>query len=254
MNDLASRIYNRLCRYRLLRRPVIKSVEQLRNVVFNLNLPRKRKLVERYLQCSDFASLFQFSADVLCPHQKCSEIEQFIRFAAAKSPKIALEIGVAQAGTTFLLKENLPSLEQIIGIDVNLHNVFKLEAFNKRGCKLQFFEGSSRDEDILSAVKTSLAGDKLDLLFIDGDHSYSGVKSDFERYRHLVADGGLIAFHDICSDYQSRHNISTHTYAGDVPKFWQELKSCYDHREFVEDYDQDGFGIGCLEYRDQPLY
>lgn len=35
------------------------------------------------------------------------------------------------------------------------------------------------------------------LLFIDGDHSYGGVKQDFELWsRHVVA-GGLIAFHDV---------------------------------------------------------
>lgn len=34
------------------------------------------------------------------------------------------------------------------------------------------------------------------LLFIDGDHSYEGVKLDFEMWSPFVIDGGLVAFHD----------------------------------------------------------
>jgi predicted O-methyltransferase YrrM len=36
----------------------------------------------------------------------------------------------------------------------------------------------------------------IDLLFIDGDHSYKGVKADFEAWYPHVRDGGVIAFHD----------------------------------------------------------
>jgi predicted O-methyltransferase YrrM len=36
----------------------------------------------------------------------------------------------------------------------------------------------------------------VDLLFIDGDHSYEGVKSDFEGFRPWLAPGALVVFHD----------------------------------------------------------
>jgi len=39
-------------------------------------------------------------------------------------------------------------------------------------------------------------GDPIRLLFIDADHSYEGVRSDFELWSPLVADGGVIVFHD----------------------------------------------------------
>jgi predicted O-methyltransferase YrrM len=38
---------------------------------------------------------------------------------------------------------------------------------------------------------------RLDFLFIDGDHTYEGVKQDFEMYTPLVRKGGLVAMHDI---------------------------------------------------------
>ena len=38
---------------------------------------------------------------------------------------------------------------------------------------------------------------KIDALFIDGDHEYSCVKRDFERFSPFVKEGGVVLFHDI---------------------------------------------------------
>jgi cephalosporin hydroxylase len=37
----------------------------------------------------------------------------------------------------------------------------------------------------------------IDVLLIDGDHSYEGVKADYEKYMPFVKDGGVILIHDI---------------------------------------------------------
>lgn len=50
---------------------------------------------------------------------------------------------------------------------------------------------STEDEAIEQASKR-----RYNLLIIDGDHSYSGVKHDFYNYRHLVKRGGYIIFDD----------------------------------------------------------
>jgi len=86
------------------------------------------------------------------------------------------------------------------------------------------------------------------VLFIDGDHSYTGAIHDFLLYRHLVRAGGVIAFHDIVPDSYTRHGVRTSGYAGDVPRVWAELSACYRSTEFVDDRDQDGAGIGLLYY------
>ena len=40
------------------------------------------------------------------------------------------------------------------------------------------------------------AGPPIRFLLIDADHSYEGVRSDFDRWLPLVAPGGLVVFHD----------------------------------------------------------
>ena len=77
---------------------------------------------------------------------------------------------------------------------------------------------------------------QLDFLFIDGDHSYEGVRSDFEMYAPLVRSGGLIAFHDITPSKGSRH----------VYRFWDEIKVSYTHKEFIHRTGEGAMGIGVL--------
>ena len=37
---------------------------------------------------------------------------------------------------------------------------------------------------------------EVELLFIDGDHSYEGARADFDRWSALVGPGGHLLFHD----------------------------------------------------------
>jgi len=47
--------------------------------------------------------------------------------------------------------------------------------------------------------ETDFPCEAIDFLFIDGDHSYEGVKADYERHKVKVRPGGLIALHDTVS-------------------------------------------------------
>jgi hypothetical protein len=53
--------------------------------------------------------------------------------------------------------------------------------------------GDSRK--VINEVLAQLDG-PIDLLLIDGDHSYEGCRSDFENYMPHVAEDGLVLFHD----------------------------------------------------------
>jgi predicted O-methyltransferase YrrM len=79
--------------------------------------------------------------------------------------------------------------------------------------KIVAIQGDSHSIDTLNKIKRILNGKKLDFLFIDGDHSYKGVKKDFEMYSPLVRKGGIIAFHDIIPDYYTRFGKRTDSWA-----------------------------------------
>lgn len=48
--------------------------------------------------------------------------------------------------------------------------------------------------DVVDQVREKT--DRLDLLFIDGDHSYEGVKADWESYKTFLQVGSIVIFHD----------------------------------------------------------
>jgi predicted O-methyltransferase YrrM len=45
-------------------------------------------------------------------------------------------------------------------------------------------------------VGRSWTGGPVDVVFIDGDHSYDGCREDWESWRDHVTPGGFVAFHD----------------------------------------------------------
>jgi hypothetical protein len=76
--------------------------------------------------------------------------------------------------------------------------------------------GDSRKPEVLEKLKALLAGRKIDLLFIDGLHTYDGAKSDYEIFNPLVQH--ITALHDILTPKNTPQD------SVDVIRFWNELK------------------------------
>jgi len=159
-----------------------------------------------------------------------------------------LSLGAGEGGTNFLLSQATPSASLMIGIDSYAKNSAKLKYFSRQSQQIIFVKGSSSVARAINKVKRLLNSRKLDLLFIDGDHSYKGVRGDFLNYRHFVREGGIIAFHDIVPDYFTRYAQKTQNYTGKAPRFYDSIKTFYPHYEFIKDPEQDGFGIGAIRY------
>jgi len=223
----------------------------LKAMRFWINKTEPKEQYNLFESCQSLEDYFQFAGQLFRPHQIKHEILNFLEFARSEQPEQVCEIGTADGGTNFLLSQALPSTRLMIGIDLYVKNSSKLHYFSRANQQLNFINGSSSAKFTIGKVKQILAEKKLDLLFIDGDHSYDGVKQDFLNYRHLVRDGGLIIFHDIVPDYLTRYGIQTDAWVGDVPRFWSKVKSLYPHYEFVENPGQDGRGIGAIRYSAQ---
>jgi predicted O-methyltransferase YrrM len=180
--------------------------------------------------------------------QKKQEILALLKILEEDPPRFVCEIGTARGGTLFLLSRVCRRDATIITVDTGLSPERRLvySRFGSDAQKIRCVRGSSHEERTRQAVETFLDGNKLDLLFIDGDHSYEGAKMDFEIYSRYVRKGGLIAFHDIMPDYKSRFGKNTDSYVGGVPILWNELKDTARTKELIEGPDQDGYGIGLL--------
>lgn len=103
-------------------------------------------------------------------------------------------------------------------IDVNENNHLglvdkNLQLLNKNNKKYKLIKGSSYDDETVQKFKN--LNKKIDLLFIDGDHSEKGVTLDFMKYKDFLNKDGYILFDNY----------------GD-PKTWPEVKVGVDKINF----------------------
>jgi len=91
-------------------------------------------------------------------------------------------------------------------------------------------------DDSLKPYWTFMEGDsktlpwnkEIDVLLIDGNHSYEGVKADYERFEPFVKEGGIILLHDVLWAHK-----------GVVKFFWDEI----DYPKSALPLSKSGLGI-----------
>ena len=236
----------------------------IKNLIINsINILAAKKL-KKYstnsLSIEDLVKLgfsFQFSYSFpkfnfnykisLKTFQNKFEIIKFLKLIKKIEPKIILEIGTAMGGTLFLLSRISDFKATLISVDLlngkiggdKKSTFFRNFAQNRQ--KIRIIKGDSHKLSTFQNIKKILKNRKVDLLFIDGDHTYSGVKEDFEKYKVLVKNGGLICLHDIVP--------GPYDNVGGVPDFWREIQENYDTYEIVENWNQGGYGIGIVFIR-----
>jgi predicted O-methyltransferase YrrM len=160
-----------------------------------------------------------------------------------------LELGTARGGTLFVLTSaaaddavlvavDMPEGQRSFGGNVAYQRRRRLfESFARQQQRVVYLARDSHRPETLAHVRRALDDRPLDLLFIDGDHSYDGVAADFETYVPLVRRGGIVALHDIVPGPPEA--------VGGVPDFWRQVRD-ETAVELVEDWDQGGWGIGVL--------
>tara|TARA_B100001093_G_C26854879_1_gene1026909 strand:+ start:2416 stop:3174 length:759 start_codon:yes stop_codon:yes gene_type:complete len=248
MINIYNKIINRLRRYPYLDLKVAIFDDFIDQLTFHGSLAKNTRLKAELLNLQSVGEKYQFAVDLLNPHQHKIEILSLIRYAMEYEPETICEIGTAGGGTNFLLSQCFNKTKKVAGIDLIMKNQHKLKFYtsNIEHC---YIRRDSTCPQTIGQIKNFFANDGIDFLFIDGDHSYEGVKRDFELYSPFVNENGLIIFHDIIPDYKTKLNQDTGRYAGDVPVFWNEVKKNYKHQEFVENKDQDGLGIGLIHWK-----
>lgn len=184
--------------------------------------------------------------DVIRALQIKAELSRLAAIIAKRRPGRILEIGTARGGTLCLLSRLAAPEATIISVDLPGGRfgggyapfyipIFKM--FRHRSQRLHLIRGDSHSSHVHSAVRGVLGSEALDLLFIDGDHSYAGVKQDFDDYMPMVKQGGLVALHDIAEHADPMCQVG---------RFWSDLKSRYRTEEIIEDPKQGWAGIGVV--------
>ncbi|MEO8223706.1 MAG: class I SAM-dependent methyltransferase, partial [Gammaproteobacteria bacterium] len=187
-------------------------------------------------QPADLDELVQRTQDVFLAIQNDYELRAFLARVQARRPQVVVEIGTARGGMLFCFSQlaardaTLVSIDLPGAINCGGQTATEREVFASFGPLTQQFHFLPVDSH-LPATRAKLveilAGRTIDLLFIDGDHSYEGCLADFEMYHPLVSPDGLIALHDIC--------LFPDEWPGTgVGPAWQELKARYGGEEIID--------------------
>ena len=95
-----------------------------------------------------------------------------------KSGQVYLEVGVDKGKSLSVARMVAKKDVEVIGVDLRPDPKVKGAIF---------IQGDSTKEAILS---------KVNVLFIDGDHTYEGCKADIDNWYPQMAEHGVMLFHD----------------------------------------------------------
>ena len=154
-------------------------------------------------------------------------------------PKVVVEIGSARGQSTCTLAQacRQNGLGKVYAIDPNTPNDWSESGTG--GDNYEFLRARLREYGLdpwCEVIReTSVEAAKhwtgpIDFLFIDGDHSYEGVKHDFEAFKPWLTEHAIVAFHDTAWEHhraaweQYRDQAGSIPHMG-VPRYLEELKA-----------------------------
>lgn len=149
--------------------------------------------------------------------------------------KNCLEIGAYDGGSSISLAH---FCDNMLTVDGNKPIRFNVNII-KQVTNYEAISANSFEKDTIDYVK-KFSPNGYDLIFIDGDHTYEGVKKDYENFLPLLNNGGIMFFHDIVD---SEYHRSANCY---VSKLWGEVKRDFKHVEILDTDNFDWGGIGVI--------
>ena len=117
-----------------------------------------------------------------------------------KSNSVALEIGSYIGASSLMIGKGLKGGSRLICVDTWQNDAMtegnwdSYKVFQRNTLSVKDKVESMR---MTSAEAGKIYNGELDFLFIDGDHSYNGVKLDVDIWFPKLKSGGVIVMHDI---------------------------------------------------------
>ena len=173
--------------------------------------------------------------------QNKTELKLLLKFVSEIQPKVVVEIGLHR-GYSLLDWYRAFKPELLIGVEIDTSQLDQEALAEIRaGAELIILDGDSTSEEVRNLIKEKLNGKEIDFLYIDGDHHYECVKSDFRFYSDLVRKGGIVGLDDIMlTDYKYVDS------GVEVNRFWIELVAPAGTKSYVfwDETQISGFGTG----------
>lgn len=103
-----------------------------------------------------------------------------------------------------------------LGVDIIRDNIAKC-GLNSNDDRLKFITKYSTDASVIKDLENYA----ITTLLIDGDHSYEGVKYDWDQYHDLVVPGGFVIFDDYNEPNWPGVKKFAHELLSDLPSNWR---------------------------------
>ena len=187
---------------------------ELNNVSNNLKGPKKESIIKSFSITSENHIVGM-----------TSDYEAWILSTLSKTSKNIFEFGTCSGKTTYLMALNSSEDAKIISLTldpnydpdlirdnqdskVSYRNIINESIYDKF-----LFSGTDVENKIKVIFENSLEFDhnilknKIDLVFIDGGHTYSIVKNDTEKSFDMLKSKGVIIWHDYVPGKKSSNDI-----------------------------------------------
>jgi cephalosporin hydroxylase len=153
-------------------------------------------------------------------------------------PDLVIETGIAHGGSLILSASMLALLDmsdaieagttmdprksarKVIGIDIDIrpHNRAAIET-HPMASRIQMFQGSSIDPQLVDQVRQAAKGYKKVLVFLDSMHSHAHVLSELQAYGPMVSSGSYcVVFDTYVEDMPAQFFPDRPWDVGDNPK------------------------------------
>jgi predicted O-methyltransferase YrrM len=115
------------------------------------------------------------------------------------------EIGRSKGGSTLLLAAAVGEGSHVYSYDLHVKATAGAESDAELRGVLERYELADRVTLVVGDSRTSEPPPSpCDLVLVDGDHSYEGVRADFEAWHDRMRPGGHMLFHDAVGGQLSR--------------------------------------------------
>ena len=163
---------------------------------------------------------------------------------SALRPKTIVELGVHRGFSYFVFCQAVQRLHldaRCLAIDTWLGDehagFYGDEVYGAVRSHNRRYDGFSRlIRSDFSAARGSFTDGSIDLLHIDGCHTYEAVRRDFESWLPKLSKRGVVLFHDT-AEYANGFGVH---------RLWEELRRRYPHFEFRHGHGLGVIGVGAV--------